>query len=133
MHISGGVVLADVAEEWWQLAAVRAWAQLRLQGYFSPPEGTNASSCPLCDQAGAPDLRHLYLECPETQSTIRGATEGTAWESLPRPKQMHLLCTAKSKADARVAARVAHALRRRVLRRRGVGEEDSDTSEEEDF
>jgi hypothetical protein len=37
MPISGGVVLADVAEEWWQLAAVRAWAQLRLQRYFSPP------------------------------------------------------------------------------------------------
>ena len=129
---SAAIVLADVVEDWWPLAAVRSWAQLRLQGFISMPAGNNTSSCPLCTRDGLPDLRHLFLECPETQSIIAGAVGGTSWEALPRAAQMHRLCTATTAPEARIAAGVAFALGRKLCQK-AVGEDDSDTSAEEEF
>ena len=129
---SAAIVLADVVEDWWPLAAVRSWAQLRLQGFISMPAGNSTSSCPLCTRDGLPDLRHLFLECPETQSIIAGAVGGTSWEALPRAAQMHRLCTATTAPEARIAAGVAFALGRKLCQK-AVGEDGSDTSAEEEF
>ena len=130
-----GIVLADVLP-FWPLHVVRAWAQFRLQGTLTLPGGIDMDSYDLCDSPSPPQLAHLLTVCPAAAATIMGVVAGTAWESLSPAERLCRFSKSPSVDDARVAASLAAALRKRILRHDSVaapGADDSDTSEEDDL
>jgi hypothetical protein len=128
-----GLVLSDVMQHWWPLRAVRAWAQLRLQGYLSMPEGCDDKVCLLCPEGALPDLHHLFLQCPKAAAIIAGTVAGTSWEAGGKESQLRRFCEAGSQEEARIAVSIAAALRKRMWCQLEKGEDDSDTSEEDDI
>jgi hypothetical protein len=126
-------VLVDVVSVWWPLSVVRAWAQLRLQGFISMPEGVDSNECPLCSRTEQPDVRHLFLQCPGAQSTICGAVKGTSWADVSGAERLERFRMAGTMGEARIAAGIASALRKKMWRQKKLGNDDSDTSAEDEI
>ena len=82
---SGALTIVSIDHSAWGLGALRAWAQLRLQGRLSlgEPAGPEPIECPLCGSAGGADLAHLLLRCGQGESLWRHSVRGTCWDTLP--------------------------------------------------
>ena len=60
----------------WPLQAVRAWAQLRLQGHLTCPESPLAkpTSCRICKQSVSPCLWHFMTQCRPCRQVCQNHT-----------------------------------------------------------
>ena len=87
-----------MAQRWPPLStrALKAWAQLRLQGRLSSPSGEE-QGCHLCGAEEDPDLEHLLCKCATARAAIATACEQSEWAVLT-PQQR--LARAKDPEDA---------------------------------
>jgi hypothetical protein len=119
--------VSDMRREPLSIRSLRAWSQLKLQGYLASDDGSSGGPAMPCRACGAyieETAAHLIKGCPQTRWIVLKAAE--SWESAgvmpcPAEKCLELLSHGgPSIVTARTAVKLAADLARRAGHRRRV-------------